>query len=214
MIKGIIFDMDGVVIDSNTFHYENWSNVFRKTLGVDISREDFAHQLGKSSKEFTEYFLDKYQARDRYEELIAQIRKFHDENHHKIILKDGFKPVLSNLKKKYRIALATGATKHMANLNLTRLGIIKYFDFIIAGDEVKRAKPDPEIFLKAASGLGLKPEECVVIEDAIQGITAAKSAGIKVISIPDPMTKHQDHHIADLRLDSIKDLTKEQIDRL
>ena len=81
-------------------------------------------------------------------------------------------------------------------------------NYIVTADSVSKAKPDPEIFLKAAQGIKLMPRQCVVIEDAIMGIRAAKSAGMFAISIPDEFTKHQDHSIADLRLNSITELSE------
>ena len=118
------------------------------------------------------------------------------------------------LKKDYKIALATGANKEAALYTITNFGLEFYFDYVIAGNEVKRAKPDPEIFLKAAEGFSLKPEECVVIEDAIMGIKAAKKAGIAVIVIPDKLTMHQKNGIADMKLNSISELSAETLSRL
>jgi HAD superfamily hydrolase (TIGR01509 family) len=214
MIKGIIFDMDGVIIDSNHIHYENWNSVFEKRFSVTIPKDEFASRLGESAKHFTEYFINRFKLNVTFEELSAELIGAYRDNSHKIILKAGIKEALPRLKDKYRIALATGANKEMAMHTVATFEIADYFDFIIAGNEVKRAKPDPEIFLKAAEVIGLKPEECVVIEDAYLGIKAAKAAGMKVISIPDELTKYQDHRIADLRLSSISQLTEDVLDRL
>jgi HAD superfamily hydrolase (TIGR01509 family) len=207
MIKGIIFDMDGVIIDSNHIHYENWSDVFRKRFNKTIPVKEFAEHLGESPKEFTENMIRIAGVDSSYEELFGLVRENYRRLRSKIILKKGIKEVLPILKKKYRIALATGAGKENAIDTMETFGIGDYFDYIVAGDEVKRAKPDPEIFLKAAKMLGLEPFECIVIEDAKMGIIAAKNAGMKVISIPDDLTKHQDHGLADLNIDSISGLT-------
>ena len=92
------------------------------------------------------------------------------------------------------------------SFRLTMHNLIQYFPYIITADHVSNAKPDPEIFLKAAEMLNLMPRECVVVEDAILGIQAAKNAGMYVISIPNEFTEYQDHSIADLRLNSITQL--------
>ncbi len=214
MIKGIIFDMDGVLVDSHDIYYENWNGVFEDNFGVSISKLDFAKHLGESALHFTEVFLHKNNIEADSNELLKQIMKNHYTLKDKVILKKNVPETLKKLKGKYKIALATGALKEMALDYLTRLNIKEYFDFIIAGDEVKRAKPEPEIFLKAARGLKLKPEECVVVEDARLGVIAAKRANMYAVSIQDPYTKHQDHSMADLQLNEISELNQEVIRRL
>lgn len=205
MIKGIIFDMDGVIIDSNSFHYENWNYVFKNKFNVEISKKEFASRLGESAIHFTEYFINKYNLKIPAEVLLPDILERYKQIE-KLNLKEGIKESLLNFNKIYKIALATGANREWAEKILNHFKIRDYFDFIIAGNEVKRAKPEPEIFIKAAQGLNLNPNECVVIEDAELGIIAAKKAGCFVISIPDELTKNQDHSLADIKLNSIKEL--------
>ena len=207
MIKGIIFDMDGVIIDSNRVHYENWNTVFKRRFGIVVPMEEFASRLGESSKDFTEYFIRKYNLKVNFNEIVKELRENFYNNSSKINLKKNVKEVLGRLKQNYKIALATGANKEWAIDIITSNGLSDYFDYVIAGNEVKKAKPEPEIFLKAAEMLKLKPRECVVIEDASFGILAAKNAGMFVISIPDDFTKYQDHSKADLHLKSISEIS-------
>jgi HAD superfamily hydrolase (TIGR01509 family) len=206
MIKGIIFDMDGVIVDSNSFHYDNWNMHFKKHFNIIIPKEDFASRLGESAKDFTKYFLDKYKIKADYEKVLEEILTYYEKNSKKLKLKQGIIEALPILKKKYKIAMATGANRDWAMHIVTSFGITDYFDYIIAGNEVRKAKPEPEIFLKAAEVLKLKPEECIVIEDAALGIEAAKRAGMYCISIPDELTKLQDHGKADLHLKSITEI--------
>ncbi len=214
MIKGIIFDMDGVIVESHDIYYENWNGVFEKNFNVTISKKDFATHLGESAKHFTEVFLNKNGIKADSKKILKEILESHDKLKYKVTLKPGAKETLSKLKKNYKIALATGALKEMALDYLIRLNIKEYFDFVIAGDEVKRAKPEPEIFLKAARGLKLEPEECIVVEDAKLGLLAAKKANMYTISIQDPYTKHQDHSMADLQLQKISELNQDIIRRM
>jgi HAD superfamily hydrolase (TIGR01509 family) len=214
MIKGIIFDMDGVIVDSNQFHYDNWNTHFKKHFNITIAKEDFASRLGESAKDFTKYFVDKYEINEDYKEVLGEILSYYEKNSKKLKLKEGIIEALPKLKKKYKIALATGANKEWAMQVVTSLGIVDYFDYIIAGNEVKKAKPEPEIFLRAAEMIKLRPEECVVIEDAAFGILAAKRAGMYCISIPDELTKLQDHSLADIKLNSIKELNSELLRNL
>ena len=199
MIKGIIFDMDGVVIDSNTFHYNNWSDYFKKNFNIDISKKEFGLRLGESHKHFTEYFRNKYAPNADIKKIEKDIYDRYIKVREDIPLKKGLKKTLQVIRPYYKIALATGANKEAALHVINKFELQDYFDFIIAGDEVKRAKPNPEIFLKAVSGLKLKPEECLVIEDAFMGLQAAKSAGIKCIVVYDDITKNQDHSFADAK---------------
>jgi HAD superfamily hydrolase (TIGR01549 family) len=206
MIRGIIFDMDGVIIDSNHVHYENWNSVFKKEFSVEIPKEEFGRQLGRSGRHFTEHFISRYGLKSTVDDLKPMIFARFDELQKEIGLKPGCLDTLKMLKPYYKIALATGAGKDWALTLMKRLDVISYFDYIIGGDEVAEAKPHPDIFLKAAEGLKLRPEECIVVEDAELGILAAKKANIHVVSIPDEFTRQQDHSLADGHLKSIKDL--------
>lgn len=214
MIKGIIFDMDGVVIDSNHLHYDNWNSYFEKNFGVTIPKEEFAYHLGESTKDFSNYFLKAYDVKIDFDEFRKVMVDRYFKRALTMELKDGFKETLAKLSEDYKIALATGADLEHANHTLDKFGIRKYFQFITAGDLVKKAKPEPEIFLMAAGGLGLKPEDCIVVEDAYLGLQAAKRAGMKCVMVYDDLTASQDHSMSDIKLPTIRKLTKELIDSL
>ncbi|MFH2020380.1 MAG: HAD family phosphatase [archaeon] len=214
MIKLVIFDMDGVIIDSSKVHYENWNAVFDKKFGITLDKKEFGMQFGRSGLHFTEYFLKKYHIDMDPLKLKPEILENHDKLKHKIKLKIGVIDTLQRLSKRFKIALATGAGKDAALEIVNRFKIKKYFDYIIGGDEVHEAKPDPEIFLKCAQFLEISPKECVVVEDAQLGLMAAKKAGMLAISIPDEFTKHQDHSMADIHLKSFLKLTPEILKKL
>ncbi len=206
--------MDGVVIDSNHIHLENWNGVFKKRFNKNISEKKFAEHLGESPKEFTGNMLKIAGINSSYDDIYPIIKENYLKLKYKIKLKQGLVEILKKLKRRYKIALATGAAKENAIDTLNSFGISDYFDCIVGGDEVKRAKPDPEIFIKAAKMLKLQPAECAVIEDAKMGIIAAKEAGTFAISIPDNLTRHQDHGKADLHLKSIAELNDELLDKI
>ena len=215
--------MDGVIIDSNTFtsvwywltlesntfHYNNWNGYFEKNFNITIPKKEFGLKLGESHKHFTKFFVNKYTKGKDYEEISQEIHERYKNMRKNIPLKKGIKGTLRKFREKnYKIALATGANKKDALHIIKRFDLQNYFDFIIGGDEVKRAKPDPEIFLKAAQGLNLNPEECVVIEDALMGLQAAKAAGIKCVMVEDEITKNQDHSMADGKIENLLELKK------
>src|SRR3989344_1495216 len=214
MIRGVIFDMDGVVIDSGEVIYSSWNDIFYKEFSITMPREEVAQQLGKSPKDFTQHFIDKYRLKISNGELDIKIAMREDELAHTVMLKPGIKELMARLKGKYKMALATGASRKNAEYYVNKFGLGSYLDFVIGGDEVREAKPNPEIFLNAARNLNLKPGECVVIEDAILGITAAKRAGMKVISIPDAFTAHQDHSTADMQLKSAFEISDNILKKL
>lgn len=200
MIKAVLFDMDGVIIDSNHIHYDTWSEVLSE-YGVKIDKKEFGMHLGESAYHFTEHFVKANNLKDPVDEILEKILDVSRRDRDKVLLKDGVKEVLPKLRKNYRIALATGANREWAEYVIKKFSLD--FDYIIGGNEVKRAKPNPEIFLRCALKLKALEKECVVIEDALLGMQAAKKAGMKVIAIPDEFTKYQDHTIADASLNSI-----------
>ena len=109
-------------------------------------------------------------------------------------------------KNKFKIALASSGTKKYINVVLAKFKIADYFDVIVSGDDIKRGKPDPEIFSVAVKKLGLKPEETLVLEDATNGIEAAKSAGCKCIAVINKMTPPQNYSKADLAINSLEEI--------
>lgn len=203
MIKAILFDMDGVIIDSNHIHYDTWSEVLSE-YGVKIDKKEFGMHLGESAYHFTEHFVKANNIEEPVDEILKKILEVSRRDRDKVLLKNGVKEVLPKLRKTYRIALATGANRDWAEYVIKKFSLD--FDYIIGGNEVKRAKPNPEIFLRCALKLNALEKECVVIEDALLGMQAAKKAGMNVIAIPDEFTRYQDHSIADIKIKSLLEL--------
>jgi len=110
-----------------------------------------------------------------------------------------------------QIGLASSSTCAWVTGHLTRLGIIQYFNCVLARDDVRRTKPDPELFLSALDCLGLQPDQAVVFEDSPNGILAARRAGIFAVAVPGELTRHLSIDNADLRLDSLADLPLEDL---
>ena len=184
-IKAVLFDMDGVIFDTERAYLDTWMKVFNK-YGYKMKKEIYISVMGTGRKNVKKTFLNIYgedlPIEDMYkekDEILANII-----NEGKVPLKIGAIEILEYLKEHgYKTALATSARKVRGENQLKMAGIEKYFDKKIYGDDITNGKPDPEIFLKAADELGVYPEECIVIEDSPAGIEAAfrgKMYGIHV----------------------------------
>ena len=212
MKKGIIFDMDGVIIDSEHLHAVTKVQAIR-SFGVDVSGDDLNLQnyVGRSAKSFFSDVIAKYPELGDDWEVLA--KKKH-ELYQKILREDpdlepidGITELLARLKENgYKIGLGSSSVMANVQLVLTRFGIIDYFDAIAAGSEVENAKPAPDVYLLAASRLGVAPENCTVVEDAGAGVMAAKAAGMRCIAIKNPNSGEQDLSKADVIIDSYEEI--------
>ncbi|HYE12093.1 MAG TPA: beta-phosphoglucomutase [Patescibacteria group bacterium] len=186
-MKGAIFDLDGVIVDTAKYHYLAWKRLAEE-LGFEFKESDNERLKGVSRMKSLEILLEagglnfsddvKLLLADKknkwYVEYISNI----DESE----LLKGAKEYLSKLKNS-GVRIALGSASKNAPILLDRLKIRALFDSIVDGNKVSRAKPDPEVFLTAARELGLKAEECVVFEDAEAGIAAARAAGMGIVGI-------------------------------
>lgn len=194
----IIFDMDGVVVDNTKYHILTWQG-FAKQFGVNVSaktvREKF---IGRFGREIIKIIVRKNLPAAQIEKLDKKRESYYRKIYAKAIkpvagLPDFLKLLkLNNIK----IALATAAPPANVKFTLTKTGLKKYFKIVIDSTGVKRGKPNPDIFLKAAKKLKVNPKNCIVFEDAFMGIEAAKRAGMKVVGVatshPTKELKHTD----------------------
>jgi beta-phosphoglucomutase len=187
--KACLFDLDGVLVDTAIYHFQAWKNLGTK-FGCTLTEEQNEQLKGVSRVESLNRILDwaNYSAtdeqksawliekNDNYLELISNM------NPSEIL--PGVLDFLSQIKQAgYKIAL--GSASKNAEIILTKTGLLEWFDLIIDGNKVSKSKPDPEVFLKGASGLGFLPTECIVFEDAQAGVEAAKAGNMKAIGIGD-----------------------------
>ena len=185
--NAVIFDMDGVIIDSERLLMSFWVEVGEK-YHFDHAEESFCKTLGLNIRKTRESFLEDYGPDfpfDRYDHEVGEM--FFDAYlQGKLPLKKGAMELLQALKKAgKKTALATSTDFKYVKKELTDLGVFQYFDRVIAGDMVTKGKPDPEIYSKACQALGEKPENCYAVEDAYNGILSAKNCGARVVMVPD-----------------------------
>ena len=187
MIQGILFDMDGLMFDTERIGYEGWKCAGR-TLGIEISDQLIASFRGTGAKEKKQLFEAATGNTGSYEEAFS-IRKSYAEEwirERGLPVKPGLKKLLCYLRQeKIKAALATSTPRETAISYLKMTGVESYFTAAVCGNEVERAKPAPDIFLKASKALGISPENCLVLEDSRNGLTAARAAGCKAVVIPD-----------------------------
>lgn len=186
-VKGIIFDMDGVLIDTEKISFDSFKKVF-KDYNYQIDEEFYIKLIGHNVKSIKQIMLSEYGDDFPFDEIYDKKVKLSIDTIKKegLTVKRGVQQLIDYLKdNNYRIAVATSTRRQRAYEHLKEIGVLDKVDYVICGDQVMNSKPDPEIFLKAAEGIRMLPEECVVIEDSEAGIIAAYNAGIKSINVPD-----------------------------
>lgn len=210
-IKACLFDLDGVIVDTAKYHYLAWKRL-ASGLGFDFSEEDNERLKGISRMDSLNILLKiggltidekakeelAQKKNDWYCELIAKMTP--DE------ILPGTKEFLELLREnKIKIALCSASKNSMTILN--NIGLVSHFDAIVDGNSVTHAKPNPEVFLLGAEKLGVKPEECVVFEDARAGIEAAINAGMSSVGIGNPEILDK----ANIVISSLKEMTLEKL---
>ncbi|MGM5483477.1 MAG: HAD family hydrolase [Nanobdellota archaeon] len=202
-MKAIIFDMDGVIANSMPLHESIYSELL-KPYGISINSKDFRdNYAGKPIKDiFYELIKDKKKAEEFANIKSKKVIERIDE----VIPVKG---VVSLIKKysDYPLAVASGSEKMIVDEILKHLGVYNNFDAIVSSSDVKKGKPDPEIYLKAADILNINPKDCIVIEDAYNGVLAAKRAGMKCVGlVEDDVPENHENFPADIIVKSLKEL--------
>lgn len=186
-IEAVLFDMDGVLFDTESLYLNAWSIVFHKH-GYELTKDVYISVMGRGRNNVIRKFLDVYGSDLPIEEMYKEKDEIIKQAIEKaqVSIKVGTKEILKFLKEKgYKLALATSAKRERAAKQLEMANLENAFDAIICGDEVINSKPNPEIFLKAAEKLSITPENCIVIEDSPAGIKAAYSAKMICMHVED-----------------------------
>ena len=181
MLTGIIFDFDGTLIDSIPAHMKVLKKI-AKRHGMTITNEAFSHYNGMSSTAGFRKIMHEHHLHFSALKIAWELFKAKKDIRNHVSIFPETKACLQRLKG-YDLAVATSSHRDYLNELTRRFGIQHYFSALISASDVRHSKPSPEIFLKAAKQLGKKPEESVVIEDSLNGVIAAKRAGIPVIAI-------------------------------
>jgi HAD superfamily hydrolase (TIGR01509 family) len=210
----VIFDLDGVIVDSEPIRYETYKQLFRKNYLIELPEKMDSVLVGRTQMKNITYFLNKYNLKGNVEELIRQRAVLLKKAFSK---KENIKPLaglftlLKNLQLyNFKLAIASSSSREYMNIILNQLHLNDVFNIIVSGDDVSNSKPDPEIFIQAANKLNKKRENCVIIEDSLHGITAEKVANIKVIAITSCFSREQ-LNSADLIVDDLSQISLQEI---
>lgn len=205
--KAFIFDLDGVIVDTAKYHYLAWKEL-AEHLGFEFTEEQNELLKGVSRVRSLEILLNLGKVELTHSEKEAYLDE-KNEQYLKYISQMGTDEILPGITelleflKAENVRFALGSASKNARLILKNLDLLDLFDAIVDGNDVSTAKPDPEVFLIAAQRLGVKPSDCIVVEDALAGIQAAAAAGMTTVAIGDPNLLEG----ANYNLDSTEELT-------
>jgi HAD superfamily hydrolase (TIGR01509 family) len=211
MVKALIFDFDGLILDTETPDYRVWQDIYREH-GFELPHEEWGKIIGG-------YGISEFDAADHLASLTqgklesASLRDRHSMESNTLTLAQTILPgVMDYLQQAKRLglklAIASSSRHSWVDKHAKRLGIFHFFDKIICADDVApgRTKPNPDLFLLALDRLNVRPNEAIVFEDSPNGIQAARSAGIFVVAVPNPVTSQLSIEDANLILTSLADL--------
>lgn len=210
MIKALIFDFDGLIVDTEWPDYESWQQVYQQ-YGCDLVVEKWGQIVGGTGAsdfdphEHLEELCGK--SLDREEVWISRRKQYLDELSTQPILPGVLETLDEAERRGLQLAIASSSPENWVRGHLARLGIYQRFGVIKTADDVKRTKPDPELFVAALDALSLKSDQAVVFEDSPNGVKAAKAAGLFCVAVPNKLTAQLPLEHADLRLNSLAEMS-------
>lgn len=217
MLKAILFDMDGVIVDTEPLHHKAYFGMFDE-LNIQVTEKQYQAFTGQSTINVCKELCNYFNLINKPEELVQIKRSIfkdlfvHDSN---LQLLEG---VLELIKDYHRnnltLVLASSASMQTINSVFDRFGLNKYFKAKLSGADLKASKPHPEIFIKAALTAGFDKNQCIVIEDSTNGIKAAKSAGIYCIGYKSLHSKNQDYSKANKVISNFNEISFNKVKQL
>ena len=198
MLKAVLFDMDGVIVDTEPLHRKAYHQMF-DDVNINVDEDLYASFTGQSTINICKRLVDHFNLNETPEHLVSLKRK-----HYKIFFEnddlDLIDGVLERIQDYYnngvKLVVASSASMPGIKQIFERFDLNQYFSAKFSGADLKKSKPHPEIFLKAAESTGFDKSECMVIEDSTNGIKAANSAGIYCVGFKSPHSSHQDYNLA------------------
>lgn len=212
-LKALIFDFDGLILDTELPEYHVWREYFREN-GADLPLTEWLKCVGASFEVFNPYTYLEQQTGRQFDRTAIQARL--EAKSRALILQQptlpGVKELITAARRAgLRLAVASSSTEEWVAGHLTRLEIFPCFDSVCTGSHVKQVKPAPDVYQLALDRLGVRANEAVALEDSANGVQAAKQAGLFCIAVPNTLTNGLDFSNADLILSSIADLSLERL---
>ena len=213
-LEAVLWDLDGVIADTGSYHYQAWQDVFQKR-GVNFSEADFMRHFGRRHDTIIRSALGKNISTAEFDAVTMEKQESYRRR-----VADNIRPLpgaialIRSLKKHdMKMAIASSAPPENIEIIIRGLGIEDYFQAIAFGTEVAEGKPSPQVFLLAAKRLGAEPINCLVIEDAVAGIAAAKKAGMKCVAVTNSHHRNSLKE-ADLIVDTLESVSLSDLTRL
>lgn len=217
MLNALIFDFDGLILDTETPEVDVWQDIYREH-GHELPVDEWAKTIGG-------YGISNFDAATHLSGLTgrdpAPLRARYRLEADAIIHAKPIQPGVLNLihdgrKRELKLAVASSSPHSWVDTHLARLGLVEYFERVICSEDVGpgRTKPNPDLFLEALNQLGVKKEAAVIFEDSPNGVKAARAAGIFVVAVPNPLTARLGVRGADLTVNSLEEVTFDSLNAL
>jgi HAD superfamily hydrolase (TIGR01509 family) len=212
MIHALVFDFDGLILETEEPIYLSWRELYQQ-FGCQLSFEDWGSIIGTANGGFNpKKSLERCAGHAIPEDALRKRLQRETE----LILERPILPGIEAYLKDARrlglkVGLASSSPCSWVTMHLERLGLIEYFQVIRASDDVKKTKPDPELYLSACAGLGVPASQAIALEDSPNGVAAAKNAGMYCVAIPNVLTRRLPLEQADLRLESLEEMRLESL---
>ncbi len=211
MTSAVLWDMDGTLVDSEEFHWLSWRDTMAAE-GVPITRDQFVLTFGQRNDSILPHWLGADASADR----IQRVGDAKEVEYRRLVRESGLAPLPGAAEwvrrlhqENWRQAVASSAPRANLDVVLEVIGLAGYFQAIVSAEDVTRGKPDPQVFLTAASRLGALPSECIVVEDAVAGVEAARRGGMRSIGV-----NRKGSLEADIAVSSLIDLAPDAFEKL
>jgi HAD superfamily hydrolase (TIGR01509 family) len=217
MLKAVLFDMDGVIIDSEPLHKKAYQAMFNQ-IGIKVSPDMYQSFTGQSTISICRFLCQEFNLPETPETLMKSKRAFFKHlfaNDPDLHLIDGVLDLIQDYQRNgLTLVLASSASMTTINNVFTRFDLDQYFQAKLSGADLKASKPHPEIFINAAAASGHHRSECFVIEDSTNGIKAAKAANVYCVAFKSPHSLNQVYDLADLVIEDFEDITYAKVSKL